>query len=311
MQLHPTKQEALHAGVEFARGMIGHGIRCLFSADRIDEVSPHVPDANLGVLEEESDEPVELMVVLGGDGTILRAAEWTMQYDIPLLGVNLGHVGFLAEMESHEMRTVVAQVANRRYEVERRLTLTTRVLDNNQAVIWESFAVNEVSLEKSAREKMLDVLLTVDHERLSRWACDGVLVSTPTGSTAYAFSAGGPVMWPHVEAFLLVPLSAHALFARPLVLGPDSQVMLQLAIERDTSAVVWCDGRRSVDVAPGNQVVVERGPQELLIARLTEQPFTTRLVRKFALPVEGWRTAGRSRPHIGHEQMLTDGTNFT
>lgn len=142
-------------------------------------------------------------------------------------------------------------------------------------------------MEKLARERMINVLVSVDDHRLSRWGCDGVLVSTPTGSTAYAFSAGGPVVWPDVQAKLLVPLSAHALFNRPMVLSPTSTVQLDLA--EDASAVIWCDGRRTVNVNPGEMVRVTTSDRRLLIARLSEQPFTTRLVRKFALPVEGWR----------------------
>ena len=157
------------------------------------------------------------MIVLGGDGTILRGAEWVMASDTPLLGVNLGHVGFLAEAESSEIDSIVERVVDRSYRVEERFTIDLQVRNGNE-VIWSSFAINEVSIEKSSRERMLEVLVEIDGRPLSRWACDGLL-STPTGSTAYAFSAGGPVIWPGVDAFLVVPLARHALFARPLVPG--------------------------------------------------------------------------------------------
>jgi NAD+ kinase len=121
-----------------------------------------------------------------------------------------------------------------------------------------------------------------------------VVCATPTGSTAYAFSAGGPVVWPEVQALLMVPLSAHALFARPLVVAPTSVLAVELA-QRTPEGVLWCDGRRTVDVRPGDRVEVRRGAEPLRLARLQHLPFTDRLVRKFDLPVDGWR--GRtSRP---------------
>ncbi len=198
------------------------------------------------------------MVVLGGDGTILRGAEWVMSSDIPLLGVNLGHVGFLAEAESSEIDNIVAHVVACSYSVEERFTIEVTVREDGEPV-WCSYAINEVSIEKAARERMVELLVEVDGRPLSRWACDGMLVATPTGSTAYAFSAGGPVIWPGVDAFLVVPLSAHALFARPLVLGPSSVVVVELLAASTTSGLITCDGRRSVEFRPGMEIEVVRG----------------------------------------------------
>lgn len=244
---------------------------------------------------------VEVAVVFGGDGTILRGAEWALARDIPLLGVNLGHVGFLAEAESHEIDRVVEQVIDRSWIVEERFTarvrVRTRADDPAAEVCWESYAVNEVSIEKAARERMLEVMVSVDDHPLSRWGCDGVLVATPTGSTAYAFSAGGPVIWPEVEALLVVPLSAHALFARPMVLGPRSTVKVELLDSQDAEGVVWCDGRRSFELHAGMLVEVTANERPLRLARLTPGRFTDRLVRKFGLRVEGWRGAAeQARP---------------
>jgi len=239
---------------------------------------------------------IELMVVLGGDGTILRGTEWVLRADVPLLGVNLGHVGFLAEAESSEIDNIVTRVVDRSYSVEERSTIEVALRDCVSGdVVWSSYAVNEVSVEKASRERMLEVLVEVDGRPLSRWACDGVLMATPTGSTAYAFSAGGPVMWPNVDALLVVPLSAHALFARPLVLGPTSHVVIQLIERSQTDGVVWCDGRRSAELRAGLQIEVQQGAHRLLLARLSEAPFTDRLVNKFGLRVEGWRGEAEDR----------------
>jgi NAD+ kinase len=232
----------------------------------------------------------ELVMVLGGDGTILRGAEFARGSDAALLGVNLGHVGFLAEAEEEDLTAVVDRIVARAYEVEERMTLDVVVLrdGHEHAKTW---AVNEASVEKQARERMLDVVAEVDGRPLSRWGCDGVVCATPTGSTAYAFSAGGPVVWPEVQALLMVPLSAHALFARPLVVAPSSVLAVELA-DRAGGGVLWCDGRRMVDLRPGDRVEVRRGAEPLRLARLQHLAFTDRLVRKFDLPVDGWR--GRS-----------------
>jgi NAD+ kinase len=121
-------------------------------------------------------------------------------------------------------------------------------------------------------------------------------MATPTGSTAYAFSAGGPVVWPDVEALLLVPISAHALFARPIVVGPTSRLVVEVLSRTDASGVVWCDGRRAVDLPPGARIEVQRSDQPVRLARLSSSAFTDRLVEKFHLPVQGWRgAASRSR----------------
>lgn len=299
VMVHPYREEARPTAADFIRQLCDEGLDCLIAPEQWQMVSALVPDlVEQGRLREveELDGAAELVVVFGGDGTILRAAEWAYHAGVPLLGVNLGHVGFLAELESSEIENLVAHVVNRSYQVEERLTLQVRVLDPDGVVVWESFAINEVSLEKAARERMLEVLVSIDDRPISRWGCDGVLVSTPTGSTAYAFSAGGPVMWPDVEAIELVPLSAHALFARAMVLSPSSHVDMVVLPENFLSGVVWCDGRRTVDVEKGSCLSVDRGPQPLRLARLEEQPFTTRLVKKFDLQVDGWRGSRRSQP---------------
>ena len=282
--LHSSRPEAVDAAAEFARGLNRRGIKCLVAQGRAGEVRAKLTDVEIGDLADQ--DGIELMIVLGGDGTILSAAEWALPAQVPLLGVNMGHVGFLAELEASETANLVERVAKRDYDVEQRVTLAIEVRDDN--AIWQSFAVNELSVEKAVRSKMIDIMVSVDDRPLSRWACDGILVSTPSGSTAYAFSAGGPVIWPDVEAIELVPLLAHALFARPLVLSPDSVIELDL-MEHSDAANFWCDGRRHFEAGPGAVATVTRHPLNLLLARLGEQPFTTRLVKKFELPVEGWR----------------------
>jgi NAD+ kinase len=252
------------------------------------------PGAEVVAAGEFAAQGAEIVIVLGGDGSLLRAAELARPAGVPLIGVNHGHVGFLAEAEPDRLAEAVDRVVAREYLVEERMTIDVTVRRNGE-VLASTWALNEATVEKAARERMVEVITEVDGRPLSRWGCDGVVCSTPTGSTAYAFSAGGPVVWPEVEALLMVPISAHALFAPPMVVSPQSVLAVELIVASETSgAVLWCDGRRKVDLPPGARVEVRRGALPVLLARL-EAPgapggrFTDRLVAKFGLPVAGWR----------------------
>jgi len=255
------------------------------------------------VLEDEHHEldGCEMVLVLGGDGTILRAAELTRGTVVPVLGINLGHVGFLAESEREQIDEVVRRIAARDYEVEERGTVDVRVLRPGLPPEY-SWALNEATVEKAKRSRMIEVVIEVDGRPLSSFGCDGVVMSTSTGSTAHAFSAGGPVVWPDVDAMLLVPLSAHALFARPLVVGPDSVLAVEVLARSASDGVLSCDGRRTLDIPAGSRIEVRRGTVAVRLARLGSAPFTDRLVSRFDLPVSGWRG------HVEDESTDDSGT---
>jgi NAD+ kinase len=241
-------------------------------------VMPTAPEAAVGA---------ELVLVFGGDGTLLRAAELARPCGIPLLGVNLGRVGFLAEADPDSLDEAVNAIVEGNYLVDERMTVAITANLNGTSLV-QTWALNEASVEKSHRERILEVVLEVDHRPVSGFGCDGVLCATPTGSTAYAFSAGGPIVWPDVDALVVVPSNAHALFARPLVVSPDSVV----AVETDPyglGAVLCCDGRRTFELPAGARVEVARGTIPVRLVRLYDRPFTDRLVHKFELPVQSWR----------------------
>jgi NAD+ kinase len=276
-------QEATNACKHLAQ----RGIACVFDKDDLDHFTA------LGVSQPEgsktySGEDLDLVMVLGGDGSILRAAEIVNDNPAPILGINLGHVGFMTEAERSEIPAVLDAVAAGNFSTSERTTLEVKVWQEGKEV-FSSWAINEVAVEKSARERMLEVVLEIDARPVSSFGCDGVLVSTPTGSTAYAFSAGGPVVWPNVEAFVVVPLSAHALFARPLVIDPESTVAVEVLRRSPGSGVLWCDGRRTFDLGPGARIEVAKRPVPVKMVVLDNAPFADRLVRKFSLPVSGWR----------------------
>jgi len=287
---HTGRADSLEAGIHVCRRLIAAGITPVVSDDELADLRRAAPDlaplALLGV--DVPATALELVIVLGGDGTILRAAELARGCDAPLIGVNLGHVGFLAEAEREDLDETVQRALDGDYVVEERMTLSVRVKLDRE-VVYETWALNEATVEKASRERSLEVVLEVDARPLSTFGCDGMVISTPTGSTAYAFSGGGPVVWPTVEAILVVPLSAHALFSRPLVVGPTSPVAIELLDRSQGSGVLWCDGRRTFDLPPGARVVVRRSAKPVRLARLVTRPFVDRLVGKFALPVDGWR----------------------
>ncbi|MEV7633145.1 NAD kinase [Microbacterium sp. NPDC089318] len=290
---HAKREDTVAAALRVVDALRGAGATpVLPAADHDEFVALDERFADVGLLGTDvAIHDLELAIVLGGDGTILRAAELVRGSEAPVLGINMGHVGFLAEIDRDDMDAAVARVIDRDYEVEERLALSVRVKDAAGAVVYETWALNEATVEKASRERMIEVVIEIDGRPLSSFGCDGMVVSTPTGSTAYNFSAGGPVIWPTVEAIAVVPLSAHALFAKPLVVGPEASVAIEMLERTDGSGILWCDGRRSHELPPGARVVVRRSSSPVRLARLHPTAFTNRLVRKFQLPVAGWRGA--------------------
>ncbi|MEI7420028.1 MAG: NAD kinase [Actinomycetes bacterium] len=294
---HTGRLEAVTAAVEAVEQLVAAGLVPVMNPEQLVEMQEFLLGRStstdflksvleLGVVIPEQD--LELVMVLGGDGTILKAAEIVRESATPLMGINLGHVGFLAESEREGLSHAVARVVAKDYLVKERLTLDVRVLVGGKEV-YRTWALNEATVEKSAAERMLEVVVEIDRRPLSSFGCDGIIMATPTGSTAYAFSAGGPVVWPSVDAMLMVPLSAHALFSRPMVISPRSLLAVEVMDRSAGTGVLWCDGRRTHDLPVGARVEVSKSAKSVRLARLRQGPFTDRLVRKFSLPVTGWR----------------------
>jgi len=227
---------------------------------------------------------IEVGIVLGGDGTTLRAAEVAHLNQIPLLGVNLGHVGFLSEVEESNIPDVISAVLNKNYVIDPRITLKYEVSRNGQ-IVDSGWALNEVTVERE-KTTMVELFLEIDNRPISRWGCDGLICSTPTGSTAYAFSAGGPILWPEVDALVVLPISAHALFSRPLVISPTSKIVVGI---ESAQALLSADALRKFPLVAKDKVLVTKNAGIIRLAHLKNTSFSDRLVAKFKLPVEGWR----------------------
>jgi NAD+ kinase len=294
---HTGRPEAVESTIEATQQLLAANLIPVMTSVQSAEIeeyfNAHSGDASVlksvqALGTSVTEDQLELVMVLGGDGTILKAAEIVRESATPLMGINLGHVGFLAESEREGLSHAVARVVAKDYLVKERFTLDVRVLVEGKEV-YRTWALNEATVEKSAAERMLEVVVEIDRRPLSSFGCDGVIMATPTGSTAYAFSAGGPIVWPSVEAMLLVPLSAHALFSRPMVISPRSLLAVEVLDRSAGTGVLWCDGRRTHDLPVGARVEVSRSKKSVRLARLRQGPFTDRLVRKFSLPVSGWR----------------------
>ena len=246
-------------------------------------------NAGIQVVDRDSKANIELIIVLGGDGTILEAATIAHLQDVPVIGVNLGHVGFLAEAEQEGITEVCQRAIDGEYMVESRMCIDVAVHRPDREVQRE-WAANDIVVQSTNRSHPALLAFGVDGQAVSEYAADGLIVSTPTGSTAYNFSVGGPVVWPDVQALVLSPLAAHGLFTRSLVLSPASVLEIQIPPSQMHDCEVTADGRRTLIAPGGSSITVTKSATKMRLARLTMYPFTTRLVKKFALPVEGWRT---------------------
>ena len=269
---HPSRKEALDAAAGLRKLLADKGIE-VFATIKIE-----------GAKDFKASDVVDLAIVLGGDGTMLRAAQICRGKNTPVLGVNLGHVGFLAEIERPSPNEIADAIATGNFSVEDRMSLNYQLIRAGKE-IESGWALNEVLVERNDHQ-MIDLFVQIDHRPLSRWWCDSVICATPTGSTAYAYSAGGPVVWPEVDALVLLPLAAHALFSRPMVVSPQSEIVIDLASD---SADLNSDGIRRTKLEMNDRIILTAAKEDVLLAHIKAATFTDRLVAKFKLPVEGWR----------------------
>jgi len=272
---NPSRKDAISAAIELQKSLSPS-----FEMFTISDVEiSGIKKVKINDLPE-----IEVAIVLGGDGTTLRAAEVAHLSQVPLLGVNLGHVGFLSEVEESKISDVISAVLNKSYVIDPRITLKYEVSRDGK-IVDSGWALNEVTVERE-KATMVELFLEIDNRPISRWGCDGLICSTPTGSTAYAFSAGGPILWPEVDALVVLPISAHALFSRPLVISPTSKIVVGI---ESAEAVLSADALRKFPLIAKDKVLVTKNAGIIHLAHLKNTSFSDRLVAKFKLPVEGWR----------------------
>lgn len=274
--VNPSRTEAVSAANELSSLLIKAGFQLFTSSD---VTISGVENVSLDTLTE-----IEIAIVLGGDGTILRGAEATLLRDIPLLGINLGKVGFLAEVARPQVAEIAESIVKKSYVYETRMVLGYSV-ERNGSEISQGWALNEITVERDSTT-MVELFVEIDKRPLSHWGCDGLICSTPTGSTAYAFSAGGPVLWPEIDALVLLPISAHALFSRPMVVSTQSEIVVTV---ESPVALLSADALRKLPLLAGDRVIITRNPHTIKLAHINPTLFTDRLVAKFKLPIEGWR----------------------
>jgi NAD+ kinase len=274
--INPSRTEAVTAAREISQILLKEGFTLSTPSD--------VSILGISQMDANSADAAEVVVVLGGDGTILRGAEIARRKSIPILGINLGHVGFLAEVEKPTLAEIAASIVSKGYVTENRMVLNYSVIRDG-AVVADGWALNEVTVERDGTT-MVELFVQIDNRPLSRWGCDGLICATPTGSTAYAFSAGGPVLWPEIDALVLLPISAHALFSRPMVVSPTSAIVVEI---ESAGALLSGDSLRKFSLTAGDQVHITKDVSVIKLAHIKPTLFTDRLVAKFKLPVEGWR----------------------
>lgn len=234
------------------------------------------------------DDPTTLdaLLTLGGDGTLLRGARLVATTDIPILGVNLGRLGFLTTCSEDELEQALANLASGTYTAERRMALDVRALGRDGLEMKRWIALNDVVLHKGGFARVVRLKVSADGEEIATYAADGIVVSTPTGSTAYSLSAGGPVVFPTVESIVLTPVSAHTLAIRPLVLSPDAEIMVQ-AEDGPEELLVTVDGQVGTTFSMGESLVIRRSAHPVRLARFADTTFFARLRTKL-----GWGGLG-------------------
>jgi NAD+ kinase len=229
-----------------------------------------------------ADDELDALITLGGDGTLLRGARFLAGRQVPILGVNLGRLGFLTACGATEVDDAIRRLATGDYESERRMALEAWTGDGLHGPQKRWTALNDVVLHKGGFARVLQLRVVADGAFVARYSADGVVVSTPTGSTAYNLSAGGPVVVPTVESILLTPVSPHTLAMRPLVLPPTSELELQ-AVDGPDELLVTVDGQVGTTFAAGQTLHVRRAPAHVLVVRLPGSSFYGRLRQKL-----GW-----------------------
>lgn len=229
-------------------------------------------------------EATECILVLGGDGTLIKAAREIVHMNIPLIGINFGNLGYLAEIEKNDIEDTIDKLMADKFHIERRMMLTADVVRDNE-IIHTSIALNDVAVSKIGAFKILEFNIYVNGQFINKYSADGMIVSTPTGSTAYNLSAGGPIVEPCADIFVLTPVSPHTLISRSVVLSADSVIEIEICDKRNLEKndnYVYYDGNDLCSLKYGDKVIVKKSKVYAQIAKLSEISFFETLQKKMS-----------------------------
>jgi NAD+ kinase len=267
--VHPDREEAATIAERLVAAARDQGIEVLARPDDAARIAGTL-------LCRDGFTEWDVMLAVGGAGTMLEAVRHGVGADVPVLGVNAGHVGFLTEVEPRLVTEAITALVAGRYRESRRMTLAAEHPDGTTAT-----GLNDVVVEKAVSQHTVRVAVSVGEERLVGYRADAVIVATPTGSTAYNFSAGGPLVDPELEALVVTAVAPHNLFGRPMVFRPSAR--LRLTVEGEREARLNIDGRCAGALAPGDSLTVVRGPRAARFIRLTPLHFAAAVREKFRL----------------------------
>ncbi len=274
---HGRRAEARDLARELAAGLGARGVSVRVPA----QDAPDLGLETLAVTEDSFGSGLQLVISLGGDGTMLRAVDLVAAHAVPVVGVNVGHLGYLTALVPSDLPHVFEDLLANRFEVEERMALRVVVTDPDGQRGVTKLALNEAVLEKAAAGNTVHIDVSFNGVGFTTYSADGVIVATPTGSTAYAFSARGPIVSPRMRALVVVPVSAHMLFDRSLVLGDDEVV--ELTVTDDRSARLFLDGRDNGLLVDGSSVSCSAAPQPVRLVTFGQRDFHQILRTKFGL----------------------------
>ena len=273
-----TEKDKGYETAEYIKGLIEKaGKQCIMVNDRFGE------EKKEGYIEaEDIPEDAECLLILGGDGTMIQAAKDFCEKQIPLLGVNLGTLGFLTEVERQNIEDALQEIYSGNFKIEHRIMLEGIKTEQNE-VVYNGVALNDFVLNKSGECRLITLHVYVNDELMDTYVCDGLIISTPTGSTAYNLSAGGPVLTPEVKAFIITPICPHSLNKRSLVLSAQEKIVIKIGKSKEVSddyAIVNVDGVNMVELTTGEEIELQCSAKETKIVKLTKASFYNRLRSK-------------------------------
>jgi NAD+ kinase len=231
---------------------------------------------------EKIKKEADYIIIIGGDGTFLHSSHHFIGSDIPLLGINVGHLGFLTDVETEELTKALEMIDNDNYNIEKRMMIQINHYRSDQKIA-SSYALNDYVINRDPESHMLKIELFINKELVNNFSGDGLIISTPTGSTAYSLSAGGPIINPHlIKAILITPICPHNLHLRPMVISEQEEIRIK--IDSDGHTVKGCaDGRQQNEIVPGDEILISGADQELSIIKLPDRTFYTTIKEKMNL----------------------------